>query len=100
MKLSEILNLVNDDKKKGLICIDDWKFNDAAHLQDMGFEFDGDFVMSLKDPPMKVYKKNQPNGEWFYLEEEDKGIQIFQEFEQVIKYFDTYSQPDIDKEMN
>jgi hypothetical protein len=97
MQLTELLNIVGDEKKKGLINIDDWKFNDASHLKDMKFEFDGDYVMSLEKPAIKIYKKKTPKGECFFLEDKN-GIQIFQEFEKIIEYFNKYSQPEIDKE--
>ena len=98
MKLSEILHTVAEEKKSNLINVDDWKFADADHLKTMGFEFDGDYVMSLKDPTIKIYKKKMPQGECFVIEEDGKGVRIFQEFEQVIDYFDHYPQPEIDKE--
>ena len=97
MTLTELLHIVGDEKKKGLINIDDWKFNDAAHLKDMMFEFDGDYVMTLDEPHMRVYKKKTPQGECFFLEDKD-GVRIFREFEQVVQFFDHYPQPEIDKQ--
>jgi len=98
MKLTEILHTVSEEKKKGLINIDDWKFTHADHLKNMGFEFDGDYVMSLKAPEIRVYKKKFPQGEFFVVESEDNGSKIFREFEEVINYFDKFPQPEIDKE--
>lgn len=98
MKLVEILHIVSDEKKKGLINIDDWKWADVDHLKTMGFDFDGDYTMSLENPNIKVYKQKTPQGECFVVEEDKKPSQFFKEFEQVIEYFDHYSQPEIDKE--
>ncbi len=98
MKLSEVLHTVSAEKKRGLINIDDWKFTHADHLKNMGFDFDGDYVMSMKSPEIKVYKKKFPQGEFFVVESKDNGIKIFPEFEQVIEFFDKYPQPEIDKE--
>ncbi len=100
MKLTEILNVISDEKQKGLVNIDDWKWADADHLKTMGFEFDGEYVMSLKTPPISVYKKKLPQGECFVIDEKGRKTQQYADFESVIKYFDTYSQPEIDKERN
>ncbi len=97
MKLLEILRTLQDDRQSDMVNIDDWKWADVDHLKTMGFEFDGDYVMSLKDPAIKVYKKKTPQGECFVVEE-GKKARIFQKFEQVIDYFDHYPQPEIDKE--
>lgn len=98
MRLSEILHTIHDENKKGLINVDDWKWADADHLRTMGFDFDGDYVMSLKEEPhIRVWKQKLPQGECFVVEDE-KGKRVFRDFEQVIKYFDSYPQPEIDKE--
>ena len=98
MKLTEILHTVSNEKEQGLINVDDWKMMDADHLKSMGFEFDGDYQMSLKSPEIKVYKKKFPQGEFFVVKAEDQQPQVFKEFEEVINFFDHYSQPEIDKE--
>jgi hypothetical protein len=98
MKLSEILHIVSDEKKQGLINIDDWKFTHADHLKNMGFDFNGDYEMSLKSPVIKVYKKKTPQGEMFFVEAEKQGTKMFRDFEEVINYFDHFPQPEIDKE--
>lgn len=98
MNLSEILHKVSDEKKSGLINVDEWKFADADHLKTMGFDFDGDYVMSLKDPNIRVYKKKFPQGECFVVEAENRGVKICKDFDQVVEYFDHYPQPEIDKE--
>lgn len=100
MKLAEILHVISDEKQTGLINIDDWKWADADHLKTMGFEFDGDYVMSLKSPPIHIYKKKQPEGECFFIEEKGKPTKACRNFDEVVQYFDTYSQPEIDKERN
>jgi len=98
MKLLEILHTLADDQKNDLVNIDDWKWADADHLKTMGFEFDGDYVMSLKSPEIRVYKKKVPQGECFVVEDAERGSKAFNDFEQVIEYFDHYPQPEIDKE--
>ena len=98
MTLTEILHTIQDDKEKGLVNIDDWKWADADHLKTMGFDFDGDYVMSMKDPAIKVYKKKSPQGEIFMVEAEKQQSKAFQQFDQVVEFFDHYSQPEIDKE--
>jgi hypothetical protein len=98
MTLIEILHTIQDDKEKGLVNIDDWKWADADHLKTMGFDFDGDYVMSMKDPSIKVYKKKSPQGEIFMVEAEKQQPKAFQQFDQVVEFFDHYSQPEIDKE--
>ena len=100
MLLKELLHTTQAEKIKGLVNIDDWKFQDVDHLTAMGFDFDGDFAMAMEAPPMKVYKKKHPKGEFFYLEEDGKGIKVFKNFDQMVEYFDHYSQPEIDKEIN
>lgn len=98
MKLSEVLHSISAEKQRGLINIDDWKFTDADYLKSMGFEFDGDYTMSMKSPEIKVYKKKFPQGEFFVVESKDNGIKILPTFDSVIEYFDKYPQPEIDKE--
>lgn len=99
LKLLEILHIVSDEKKAGLINIDDWKMTEADHLKTMGFEFDGDYHMSLKNPDLKVYKKKfEGKGECFVIEGDDKKPRAFPDFDQLVQYFDSYSQPEIDKE--
>lgn len=98
MKLLEILRTIAGDRQSDKVHIDDWKWADADHLKTMGFDFDGDYVMSLKEPDIKVYKKKSPKGECFVVEEKERGIRLFKEFDQVIDYFDHYPQPEIDKE--
>jgi hypothetical protein len=98
MKLLELLNMVKDEKAKGQIHIDDWRWADADHLKSMGFEFDGDYMMSLTSPSIKIHKTKTPKGEVFVVDEGKKGQKAFADFEKVIEYFDHYSQPELDKE--
>ncbi len=98
MTLIEILHTVAEEKKSGLVNIDDWKMMDADHLKSMGFEFEGDYHMTLDAPHIRVYKKKFPQGECFVVEAEKNPPQIFKTFEDVINFFDHYSQPEIDKE--
>lgn len=98
MKLLELLHVMSDEKTKGLINIDDWKMTEADHLKTMGFEFDGDYHMSLQSPELKVYKKKFSQGECFVVEGDDRSPRAFPDFDQLVQYFDSYSQPEIDKE--
>jgi hypothetical protein len=98
MKLLELLHTTSNEKKQGLVNIDDWKFTHADHLRNMGFEFDGDYVMSLKSPNVRVYKKKTNGSEYFMVEAENLGTKPFRTFEEVINYFDHFPQPEIDKE--
>jgi len=98
MTLIEIIHSIDADKKEGLVHIDDWRFPDVDHLVTMGFQFDGDYRMSTdKEPHITIYKKKDDNSEQFYVEEKGKATRRFKEFNEVIDYFDTYSQPEIDK---
>ena len=98
MTLMELLHVLSSEKEKGLINIDDWKMTEADHLKTMGFEFDGDYTMSLKDPHLRVYKKKMPQGDYWFVEEQDKQARAFPKFQDVINFFDHFSQPEIDKE--
>lgn len=90
--------MISDEKEKGLVHIDDWKMTEADHLKTMGFDFDGDFTMSMKNPPMRVYKQKTQIGECFVIEEEKKPRRTFKDFEDLVHYFDHYSQPEIDRQ--
>lgn len=97
MKLLEILHTIKDERQKNLVNVDDWKWADADHLKTMGFDFDGDYGMVLKDPHIRIYQKENPEGS-FVVEDKTKGTRVFQSFDQVVEYFDHYSQPEIDKQ--
>lgn len=98
MKLTEILHTVKDEEEKGLVNVDDWKWADADHLKTMGFDFDGDYAMSMKQPQITVSKQKLPQGECYVVKAEDKKPVIFKNFEEVVKFFDKYPQPEIDKQ--
>ena len=99
MQLKEIMHMISGEREKGMINIDDWKWNDVDHLSAMGFEFDGDYIMSLDSPKILIFKKEHPSGEYFVIKDE-RGTKAFRKFDQVIEYFDHYSQPEIDKELS
>ena len=104
ISLMEILHTIGDEKKSGLIPIDNWKWPDVDHLATMGFGFNSDYYMTTdKDPIMKVYKKKEKDPstgkeeEYFYLEEKEKPLKRFKIFNDLIDFFDKYEQPEIDK---
>lgn len=101
--LKELLHSIESDKKDGLVHLDDWRYPDLDHLATMGFDFNGDFKMTTDMPPYLVVYKKKDKGEDgkevenFYVEEKGKATRRFKEFNEVIDYFDTYAQPEIDK---
>ena len=104
IKLTELLNTVDSEKSKGLINVDDWRWPDVDHLVTMGFEFGDDHhLVTGKEPHITIYKKKDTDEstgkteEYFYVEEENRKPKRFKNFNEVIDYFDTYSQPEIDK---
>jgi len=108
IKLTELLHAIEDEEKNGLVKIDDWRWPDAEHLVNMGFEFADDYNLeTTKDPKIKVYKKkvkdekNKDKKEvtYFFVEEKKKATRRFKNFNDVIDYFDTYAQPELDEKM-
>lgn len=106
ISLKELLNRVDKENKSGMIPLDDWRWPDVDHLATMGFGFDGDYIMRTDKPPeMKVFKKRDQDEttgkvhEFFFLEEPEKPVKRFRTFNDLIDYFDTYEQPEIDKNM-
>lgn len=105
ISLIEILHTIGEEKKSGLIPVDNWRWPDVDHLANMGFGFTNDYYMQTDKPPeMKIYKKKDksPDGkdaEFFYLEEKGQSPKRFNKFNDLIDFFDTYSQPEIDKNM-
>jgi hypothetical protein len=106
ISLLEILHTIGEEKESGLVCIDDWRWPDVDHLKQMGFDFNGDYKLTTNKPPiMSIYKKKEKGEDgkevqYFYLEEtkkDKKDTKRFKDFENIINYFDTYSQPDIEK---
>jgi len=105
MKLSEIIHTMSHEKKDGLISIDDWRWPDVDHLVAMGFEFaDDHHMVTSKDPKITIYKKKdvdeaKKEHEFFFIEEPERENKRFHNFNDVIDYFDHYSQPEIDKKL-
>lgn len=102
--LKELLHTIGEEKKSGLIPIDSWRWPDVDHLGNMGFDFDNDYYMRTNKPPeMKVSKKSEPDpttnkkSDFYFLEETGKPLKKFHDFNDLIEYFDTYEQPEIDK---
>jgi len=111
IKIVELLHAIDKESKDGLINIDDWRWPDVDHLATMGFEFDDDFRMTSKkstkdedESKITIYKKkgmdesNKPQT-YFFVEEPNRETKRFKTFNDVIDYFDTYAQPEIDKNM-
>jgi hypothetical protein len=105
MKLTELLQAIKDENKEGMVSIDDWRWPDVDHLVAMGFEFGDDFRMiTNKEPKITIYKKRDNDGkgkdhQFFFVEEPKRETKRFKNFNDVIDYFDTYSQPELDKNM-
>jgi hypothetical protein len=103
MKLIELLHSIDKENKDGFVNIDDWRWPDVDHLMAMGFEFVDDYRFKTnREPEIIVYRKKEKNedGEaidFFYAEEKGKKVRRFKTFNDVIDYFDTYSQPELDK---
>ncbi len=103
IKLTELIHSMDSENKEGLINIDDWKWPDVDHLVSMGFEFADDNKLTTNKPPIiTIYKKKDKNekneqAEFFFIEEKDREKKRFVAFNDVIEYFDHYSQPEIDK---
>jgi hypothetical protein len=100
--LKELLDSIDKDNKSGMICIDNWKLSEVEYLHNVGFIFEDDYKMSTPKPPIiSIYKKKDSADDkkskgTFYLEEPDKSIKTFNEFKDMISYFDNYSQSEID----
>lgn len=105
MKLTELLHSIFQENKDGFINVDDWRWPDVDHLVAMGFEFGDDYHMvTPKDPKIVIYKKKDKDEagkvqEFFFIEEPDRKNKRFKSFNDVIDYFDHYSQPEIDKNL-
>jgi hypothetical protein len=105
MKLIELLNTIHDEKDKGLICVDNWRWPDVDHLVAMGFDFTDDFRMvTEKEPKIVIYKKKDKDEkgkeiEFFFIEEPNREKKRFKNFNDVIDYFDHYEQPSIDSRL-
>lgn len=105
ISLKEILHKMEEESKEGFINIDDWRWPDVDHLVTMGFEFADDYkLITGKEPKITIYKKKDMDHdgksyEFFFIEEEGKEKKRFKTFNDVIDYFDHYSQPEIDKNL-
>lgn len=110
IKLTELMHSIGEEKKNGLINIDDWRWPDVEHLGDMGFEFTDDYHMSTnpkcpEDPLITISKKKEldeasgKKSSYFYIEEPKRGTKRFKDFNDVIEYFDNYRQPELEKNM-
>lgn len=105
LKLTELLHVVKKEKEEGLVNIDDWRWPDVDHLHTMGFEFaDDHHMVTGKDPKIIIYKKKDKGAdgkiqEFFFVEEPKKQPKRFQKFNDVIDFFDSYPQPEIDKNL-
>jgi len=102
--LKEILHSIEGEKKEGLINIDDWRWPDLEYLVNMGFEFADDFrLITPREPKITIYKKKDKDEktgkpeEYFYIKEDERDMKRFFSFSDLIDYFDTYSQPSLDK---
>ena len=100
--LKELLDSIDKDNKSGMICIDNWKLSEVEYLHNVGFIFEDDYKMSTPKPPIiSIYKKKDSADDkkskgTFYLEEPDKSIKTFNEFKDMVSFFDSYSQSEID----
>ena len=106
MKLTELLHSIDKENKDGLVNVDDWRWPDVEHLISMGFDFVDDYrFQTNRDPKIIVYRKKEVDEknedvekeDFFYVEEKGKKTRRFKTFNDVIDYFDTYSQPELDK---
>jgi hypothetical protein len=102
--LKELLHSIADEAKNGFINIDNWKYTDLDHLINMGFEIGDDFHLNTpSNPKITVYKKKDKDDstgkeyDYFYVEEPDRKSKRFKTFNDVIDYFDSYEQPELDK---
>jgi len=106
IKLTELLHSIDDEANEGLVNIDDWRYPDVDHLVTMGFKFMDDHHMQTEKPPkMVIYKKkslDEATGKQsssFYVEEPKRATKRFKTFNDVIDFFDSYSQPELSKNM-
>ncbi len=105
ISITELLHSIDKESKEGFVNIDDWRWPDVDHLVTMGFEFGDDYHMhTKKDPKITIYKKKGKDEKgkeqsYFFVEEKERETKRFKTFNDVIDYFDTYSQPELDKNM-
>ena len=107
IKLKEILtHFYQDEKKEGLIPIDNWRATHSIYLEDMGFRNDGIYHYALKKPDLKLcYKrgigfiledrsklKKRPSEKGEEFEETKPIVYSFRKFKQLEEYFANYKQ--------
>ena len=101
--LKELIHSTAKENETGMIHIDSWRLPEVDYLHNMGFIFEDDFKMSTPKPPIiTIYKKkdnpdDKKSLEKFYLEEPNKSVKTFNEFRDIISFFDSYEQEEIDK---
>lgn len=93
IKLAELVKLNGAFKKDDFLPIDEWEWTEVDYLASMGFAFDGEFHMRLKNPQMTVYKKDEGDESAFYLES-PHGKERFATFNDLANFFDNYEQKD------
>jgi hypothetical protein len=101
LKLTEILHTLTNEQESGLVPIDDimrWGFSNLEYLFSMGFTKNGEYKMSLKNPPISVYLKKGIG--YIVNDEKKKEEKIFNTFDKIINYFDEYQQDFDDDKIN
>jgi hypothetical protein len=106
ISLTELLHSIDEENKEGYVKIDEWRWPDVDHLVTMGFKFMDDNHMQTEKPPKITISKKKSLDEatgkkdsYFYIEEPKKPTKRFKSFNDVIDFFDGYSQPELDKNM-
>ena len=106
ISLTELLKHIHKKEQNGLVAIEEWRWPDVDHLASMGFEFGDEYhLITPREPKISVCKKTEIDDttgkekDYYYVEEEEKGREKkrFGSFKDLIDYFDTYEQPEIDK---
>lgn len=89
ISLKEIIHSVEEEKKSGLINVEDWTLTETDYLSDIGFKPNGDFAMGLENPPLMVFRKE----DGFHLKDGKKKTHLlFKKFEDMMEHFDSYEQ--------
>jgi len=89
--LKELLHTLSPDANKhNLIPVDKWKFTDWEFMQDMGFDSDGMYKVSMKNPEMSVVFQK---GTGFLLKDKVKNKNyVFPTFKKLVSFFEKYDQ--------
>jgi len=102
--LRELLSDMHHEKKNGMLHVEEWKLPEVEYLHNVGFDFLDDYKMGIdKSPYLTIYKNENETEEkgkpkvFFTVEEKGKSNKTFKEFGDVISYFDTFPQHEIDK---